>query len=338
MHLRRRLNAWLGRHFGFVVRRAEGPAPRRSGSYREGPLPDDARAYLRPDHPDLRALNARYAAMDARVTTPVRWTEDHLPAEDMLWFRGDNAFVWQVRRPEQNALAYALCYWQLRAGDREGLLERFTEDEAFGVHAFDVDGRKVTRDLLDSAREIQFLVRRLGIDQGEWNVLDIGAGYGRLPHRLHELGNEQLRAFATDAFAPSTHICRYYLQLRGADRAQTVPLDEVDALLAGTRIDLATNVHSFSECTHEAIDWWVERLARHDVRYLLIVPNEGRSGGAHCETKDGRSFEPILARHGYRLVAREPRYTDPAVQKYGIDPVWLHLFELAPDGLRQAQP
>jgi hypothetical protein len=319
---------WLDRLTAPLRRRLR---PERSGGgcYREGPLPEGARAYLRPDHPDLVALKARYAAMDPRVLAPEVWTDDHLAAEDLLWFRGDNAFVWQVRRPYQSASAYALCYGHLRADDREGLLDRFTEDGAFGVHSFEIDGRTVTRDLIDSAREIQFLVRRLGIDRGEWNVLDIGAGYGRLPHRLHELGNERLRVYATDAFAPSTHICRYYLEVRGAGRAETVPLDEAEALLARTRIDVAVNVHSFSECTHEAIEWWVERLARHHVRHLMIVPNEGRSGGARCETNDGRSFEPILERHGYRPVAREPRYADPAVQESGIDPVWLHLFELS---------
>jgi SAM-dependent methyltransferase len=321
----RRLNAWLGRRFGPVAGKTDG------GSHCEGPLPDGARAYLRPDHPDLVALNARYAAMDPRVVAPAEWTDEHLPPEELLWFRGDNAYVWQVRG-HRDAEAYARSYRDLREGDQEGLLDRFAEDGAFGVHAFEMDGRKVTRDLLDSAREIQFLVRRLGIDRGEWNVLDIGAGYGRLAHRLHELGNDRLRVFATDAFAPSTHICRYYLGLRGADRAETVPLDEVEALFARTRIDLALNVHSFSECRFDAIEWWVERLARPRVRHLMVVPNEGRSEGARCETNDGRSFEPILARHGYRPVAREPRYSDPAVQRDGIDPVWLHLFELGAAG------
>ena len=60
----------------------------------------------------------------------------------------------------------------------------------------------------------------------------------------------------------------------------------------------------------------------------MVVPNEGRSGGVRCETNDGTDFEPILERYGYRPIAREPRYSDPALQKKGVDPVWLHLFEL----------
>jgi hypothetical protein len=36
----------------------------------------------------------------------------------------------------------------------------------------------------------------------------------------------------------------------------------------------------------------------------------------------------VFARFGYRAAVREPRYSDPAVQRRGIDPVHLHLFEL----------
>ena len=55
--------------------------------------------------------------------------------------------------------------------------------------------------------------------------------------------------FCVDAVAISTFICEYYLGFRGADdRASVVPLDELDSLLALQPIDLAVNIHSFSEC------------------------------------------------------------------------------------------
>ena len=74
------------------------------------------------------------------MTTPSLWTEDRLPATDLLHFRGDNAFLWQTRDWRQDAAAYALSYYALKAGDREGLLDRLTEDALFGVHHFTVDG------------------------------------------------------------------------------------------------------------------------------------------------------------------------------------------------------
>jgi hypothetical protein len=292
-------------------------------------LPEDARLRLHWDNPELLRLAARYDAFDPLVTRPAAWTADRLGRDDLLHFRGDNAFVWQVRGLNQNPLAYALCYYHFMATDREGLLARLDEDDLFGVHLFELDGRRVSRDLIDSAREIQFLQRHLGLGAKPATLLDIGAGYGRLAWRIDQAFGGTVRTFATDAFAPSTFVCDYYLRFRGAKGAASLPLDEVDALLAREPIDLAVNVHSFSECTADAVDWWVARLSRHKVRHLFVVPNGGDAGGRVCQGHTGASIEPIFERHGYRPVAREPRYSDPFVQAHGIDPIWLHLFELA---------
>jgi hypothetical protein len=37
-------------------------------------------------------------------------------------------------------------------------------------------------------------------------------------------------------------------------------------------------------------------------------------------TTDGQDFSRVLTDHGYRLVARDPKYLDPLVQKYGPTP------------------
>jgi hypothetical protein len=326
-----RLNALMADRAGFrvvstAVLHPWQVSPWFGGSHSQEGLPEGARGYLRPDNPRLIDLKQRYAHFDPRATQPQVWTSQWLRPEDLLYFRGDNAFIWQVRGLNRNELSYTLCYYELKAADQDGLLVRLGEDNAFGIHLFKIDGRSVSRDLLDSVREIQFLRRHVGIGDGTWNILDIGAGYGRLAHRLSEAGGD-VQVFATDAYAPSTFICEYYLRHRHAERAHVTPLDEVEALLAGGDIQLAINVHSFSECTLDAVDWWTQKIAAYRVRYLFIVPNAGASGGARCQTFDGRELEPIFARHRYHPIVREPRYADPIVQKYGIDPVWLHLFE-----------
>jgi SAM-dependent methyltransferase len=221
-----------------------------------------------------------------------------------------------------------LVYYHLLANGDDGLIDLLGEDGGFGAVTFAIDGRPVSRDLLDSVREIQFLRRHTALGTGRARILDIGAGYGRLAWRLEQASGEEVEIFATDAFAPATFIAEYYLRHRGATRAAAVPLDEVEALLAGTAIDLAVNVHSFSECTPDAIAWWAERLARHGVRQLMVIPNEGEHEGARCQIGRGIDMEAVLERFGYRVVVREPRYGDPIVQRYGIDPVYLHLFEL----------
>jgi hypothetical protein len=330
----RRLNDAFAAHFGIRAVRtgrlyAWQMEPGGGGTPGSLSLPLGAREWLRPDNPELLKLARRYAAFDPRVTVPARWTSDRLSARDLLHFRGDNEFLWQVRGPNRNPLAYGLCYYHFAASDAEGLLARLDEDALFGAHLFELDGRPVSRDLIDSAREIQFLQRHLGLGAKPATLLDIGAGYGRLAWRIDQAFGGTVRTFATDAFAPSTFVCDYYLRFRGAKGAASLPLDEVETLLAREPVDLAVNVHSFSECTAEAVDWWVERLSRHKVRHLFVVPNGGDEGGRVCRGPTGTSIEPIFERHGYRPVAREPRYSDPFVQAHGIDPIWLHLFELA---------
>ena len=322
------MNRPIARLKGALRRRLGGGTPAPGPVFDPATLPAGAADYLRPDNPRLLALEARYARMDARVTTPFVWTPARLPPEDMLYFRGDNHFIWQVRGPDRAAVNYALDYYHLKAGGDDGLIDLLGEDGAFGATVFTIDGRPISRDLLDSVREIRFLRRHTPLGGGRATVLDIGAGYGRLAWRIEQASGDGVRIFATDAFAPSTFVAEYHLRHRGAARAAAVPLDEVEALLARERIDLAVNVHSFSECTPAAVAWWVERLARHGVKQLMVVPNDGGCGGAHCRIGKSGDMEAIFARFGYRAAIREPHYDDPAVQAHGIDPTWLHLFEL----------
>src|ERR1700681_3014867 len=60
-------------------------------------LPQGAESYLQINHPRLKELKTRYSMFDSRVTTPLVWKNDHVSTEDLLYFRGDNAYVWQLR-------------------------------------------------------------------------------------------------------------------------------------------------------------------------------------------------------------------------------------------------
>ncbi len=329
-------NGMLAQRAGFALVRTERLEPWQLTSPTLGPMDENSvtardRQWLTPRNKKLLELRRRYAAMDSAVTKPSVWDDEHLKPRDLLYFRGDNAFVWQVRGPNRNPSSYALCYYALKADDGEGVLEKLNEDGRFGAHFVEVNGGAVSRDMIDSAGEIAFLLRHGALGPAT-NVLDIGAGYGRLAWNLEQATRGPGRIFATDADARSTFVCEHYLRVRGAKRAEALPLDKVEALLAETRIDLALNVHSFSECREEAVVWWVERLAAHHVRYLFVVPNEGSEEGRRCETSDGRDLEAIFERFNYRPKIRTPRFADPFVQSRSLDPVHLHLFELATAG------
>ena len=334
MGLLAKFNRIAGENLGFMVKR-------RSGLYQwqkqsvdahesdEASLPSGASDYLRSDNPRLLELERRYKIFDPSVTAPAVWVKDMVNEKILRFFRSDSPYVWQNPGHNSNELAYALSYFWLRSGSSKAILDALPEDDLFGALTLQMDGRLVSRDLLDSVREIEFLQVHAGLGESAHSVLDIGAGYGRLAHRLNQITPESVAIYATDAFPQSTFLSEYYLKFRGASRAKVIPLDEFDAFLASTPIEIATNIHSFSECTPAAIAWWVERLAKHKVRYLMIVPNgEAHDGPIPCETNAGDDIEAIIARFGYALKVREPRHAEPLVQRYGLDPAQFNLFEL----------
>jgi hypothetical protein len=292
-------------------------------------LPEDAARYLKPDNPRLIELQQRYRAFDSDVTTPLVWTDRHVRPEDIAYFRGDNAWVWQVRGKNANVLAYAVSLYYLKSMDHLGLLDKLAEDDSFGNFTFTMAGRQVSRDLLDSITEIYFLDRRLGIaSRADLRVLDIGAGYGRLAHRMVSALPGIERFLCTDAMAVSTFVSEYYLRFRGVQKALVIPLDEIDNTLRDHRVDLAINIHSFSECRTEAIEWWARLLSKHRVKNLMIAPNGEGESLERLLTNDGHDFLPLLECYGYRTVLKEPKFSDPVVQEYGLLPTWYHLLEL----------
>jgi hypothetical protein len=299
-------------------------------AFTPGAPPAEAVEYLRPDNPRLRELQEAYRRADERATRPADWTEGKLTDEELVYFRGQNPFVTQVDSLNYSEIGYGLSYHALKCSSAGDFLQQLDDDGMFGAFTFEIDNRRISRDLLDSAREIDFIRNHVGLDAPQTSILDIGAGYGRLVYRLKQVTGPNVSAYATDAYATSTFLCEFYLRWRGVPNATVVPLNEVDDFLASHRISLATNIHSFSECTMDAIEWWVSRLARHGVRHLMIIPNtrgpEAVRGA--CMTNVGEDMEPLLATYGYRLSVREPRYSDPVVQRYGIDGAWISLFEL----------
>lgn len=289
----------------------------------QGVTPGD-RATLRVDNPELLDLQRRYARVGELLGAPTIWQEGHVKPLDLLFFRGDNAYVWQFQdgnRPETYLLTY--LFQKERAGD---LFDRLREDRAYGVFTFPAGehDRLLSRDLLDSINEILFLQRH-GLLAPGTEILDIGAGYGRLAARL-TAAFADVRVWCIDPVPHSTFLCGFYLRRRGAEpRAVTIPFDRQDRLPAPGRIKLAVNIHSFSECSAQAIDYWIGRCAQLAIEYLFIVP-DGSARGGEMRRTDGSPFDAILRAHGYALAHAEPKYANPEVQKFGVSPAWYYLF------------
>ena len=215
-----------------------------------------------------------------------------------------------------NISGYALATFYVKSIDKFGLLQQLEEDDYFGNFTFLIDGRRVSRDLLDSMTEIYFLDKHLNVSsRGGLNILDIGAGYGRLAHRMVEAFPNIQTYFCTDAIAISTFICEYYLRFRNSEnRTQVIPLDDIESTLKNQSIDVAVNVHSFSECSISATEWWISLLEKHRIRYLMIVPNARDHGGELMQsTGDRQDIRKVVEEHGYKLVVKEPKFRDLVV-------------------------
>lgn len=300
-------------------------SPYAADFHTKSPLPKGAADYLVQGNPRLKELQTKYSTFNPDVTTPLVWTDSYVKPDDMLYFRGDNAYVWQLRGGNMNEIGYALTMYYTKSIDKLNLLERLQEDGLFGSYSISVDGRLVSRDLLDSISEIYFLERHLGISSlPAATILDVGAGYGRLAHRMSSALPNIDKYLCTDAFPKSSFISEYYLDYRSlGGTAKVIPLYEIENVLQEGTVDVAVNIHSFSECRISAIEWWLSILAKYKVRNLMIVPNTDE-----LRTNDGVDFGDAIKRHGYKMIARESKYGDPLVQKYAICPATYYLFEL----------
>lgn len=303
-------------------------------SFNQKPLPPEAEAYLQHDNPKLIELEEAYKHSPPPVIEHSLWTDQlQKYAIDLRYFRGDNAYIWQYRglhSLDAVELTYLLTAYYLQNIDRLGLLKRLHEDELFGAYNFDFNGTPVSRDLLDSIAEIYFLERNLNISTSPGlTILDIGAGYGRLAHRMVEAFPHIQSYLCVDAVALSTFLSDFYLKFRGvSNRAKVIPLYEIENTLAETPVDLAINVHSFSECRLDAIDWWLSLIARHKVKYLFIVPNDGSELLSRESDETKQDFRGLVEAYGYREISRQPKYLDPSVQHRGVHPAVHYLFQL----------
>ena len=283
------------------------------------PVDDDAARYLNWDNPRLLELRRIYRSVELpRAAGHVVWAPEKVREDvELERFRADNLYVWQYSESSRirTLIFFAYMTHVLSRGGKE-LLEKLGEDGAFGAWTLEVRGHpRASRDLLDSVNEILFLDRELDILAGGCRrILDIGAGYGRLAHRLTEVVSEIEDYCCVDAIPESTFLCEYYLDYRGASPpARAITLAELPAIEKGS-FDLAINVHSFSECTLAFVEWWVSQLKRLRVPKLFIVPNE--ADGILSKETDGsyRSVLPVLADAGYLQIAKERAINDPAVR------------------------
>jgi len=199
---------------------------------------------------------------------------------------------------------------------RQGMIDLtgMTRDAEFGglVRETKACG-PVTRMWLDSNVEIDFLFRQFAELRRKHgtsllsskNVLDIGAGYGRLAVSMMPVVASYT---CIDPVPISTEICTKYCG-RFAPSVRVMPLPEFcEKAVDSMAFSLAINVHSWNECTFSQVARWVAVLVQLRVAYLFTVSNGSMlAGGKEAYATwggQGESFRPILE-HYYDLIAEE---------------------------------
>jgi putative sugar O-methyltransferase len=274
----------------------------------------------------LVAMRADYASM----RTGHSFWAHHEPRIDLLNFRADGAFL------GCHGFQYVEWFKHLRHHYGDAPFSTHTEDGAFGAPIAALNGLTVSRDLFESIHEIGFLNNSVGRDyMNAATVLDIGAGYGRAAHRLTE-EYPGIFVHCVDAVPTSALSAEIYQRFRKIDRASVVPLNKLDSL---PRIDMAINMHSWSECTPAAIEFWLDWLVARRVSKLVVVPH---SPAFTCIPQDSPTypstypsgehpsypeFLSIIRSRGFRLVDLWENY--PPLPPAG-EPIYL--FELRPRG------
>ena len=293
-------------------------------------LPKEAADYLSVDNPRLQELRQRYSRFQSKASLPIVWTDEYVKSYGLQSFRGDNCYVWQTSDPNCDDINYCLTSYYVKAIDNLGLLNKNSEDGLFGVHTYTVDSQIVSRDFLDSMVELNFLEEHLRLSQiSDLKILDIGAGYGRLAYRAVKSLPNLSTYLCTDAVPESTFLSEYHIKFRHIeDKAKVVPLDEIQERLTQQNIDLAVNIHSFSECSLEAIEWWLALVSEAKIKHLFIVPNGSDHGGEKLALNSGEDYSGLVEKYGYKLLIKAPKYKDPLVQKYGISPTCYYIFQL----------
>jgi len=250
----------------------------------------------------------------------VVWNAQHIKGFKVEQFRGDNIYVWQTRKYSE--INYLISYKYAVEIDKLKLLEKLSEAGDFGVQSFDFYGRKVSRDLIDSVLEINYLNTFFDFEKRRnFHVLDIGAGYGRFANRIVE-ALPKVKVTCIDAIPLSTSISKFYIkELVKNGSAQIVDLSETDTIIENS-LDLAVNIHSFSEMPIEAVKFWVDLLVAKNVKYVFIVPNTST-----LSLNDGTDFSYLFSAAGYKVLKSGNKFDDVEVNRFGIYPSTYFLLE-----------
>jgi hypothetical protein len=279
----------------------------------------------------LEELERAFSGFNCPAQSHSHWTDELTSQISLSEFRSESSYMWQYRDGNVPLTYVATYYYHLMSENRD-LLPLCREDRAFGVYCVEVQGELISRDRLDSVSELGFIRRHLGLTTDSvCRIIDIGSGYGRLGWRMNQCF-PSVEMLCTDAVPRSSFLCESYLMYRGVvPKVRMIALPYVERELSAAPVALATIINSLSECSANAISWWIELLSKNNVPRIMFVPHAAHEQGRRIFSHEGQGnepidVEPILEQYGYQREVLEPKYSEEALQRYGVTPTHYHLF------------
>lgn len=241
------------------------------------------------------------------------WTEKHLEGISISNFRSDNVYVWQKRNISESNILISFLITKLL--DNANLFDLIKESREFGVEVYEFLGVSVSRDLLDSILEINFLIDIVGLENFKtYKILDIGAGYGRLSKSLAQ-AFPMIKSSCIDSIPLSTAISEFYLEKEIVDKKVKVyTLDQIDQM-PDNYFDLATNIHSFSEMSLDSVENWIKLLKDLNVPKILVIPN-----AKELKLDSGEDLQIVFEKYGYFIKSKRHKYSNSVDDKHLMYP------------------
>lgn len=246
------------------------------------------------------------------------------------YFRSDNIYLYQTRdinTPDSMVLTYKY----VKSNDILEILKMSEERGEFGAEIVHIPTYgNVSRDLLDSVTELNFLENKIGLS-GIQNltIYDIGAGYGRLAlHAIKHLNNIK-EYVCLDAIAESLGLCEFYLKHNKIEPSKykigILPHDFIPP-----QNSIAVAIHSFPEMPIDSILNWLSFMQKMKTDWIYLVPNREKHSGANLlsteKNGDRLNYSAMFAQYGFEKHGVFPKYDDLDVQKYGVSPTMYHLY------------
>ena len=79
--------------------------------------------------------------------------------------------------------------------------------------------------------------------------------------------------------------------------------------------------------TIDFIKFWIEEVISLRIPYLFIVPNAGHQYRGDLISFDNINFKTIIEDNGYELVIKRDKYSEPNIQRYGLNPTMYYLYK-----------